>query len=120
MGPLEFLNQELKSLTFFSFGSQSFCNQLEIEFEELGEVEAFWKSIPQDYHREWTLQMRDTIVDGSPSWTLHHIFTNSQGSSNMSNSEFLAKQIESSVQKSTPNPNTKEVVFQFLALAVHL
>lgn len=47
--------------------------ELEIEFENLAEIESFWNSIPAEFQREWTEEMKPFIVDGSTQWTIHHI-----------------------------------------------
>jgi hypothetical protein len=51
-----------------SIGSPESRLELEVEFASLDELEKFWASIPSDLHQEWSRNIADVIIDGSPNW----------------------------------------------------
>lgn len=40
--------------------------QLEVAFDSMAELEAFWDAIPPERHRAWSQRAQHLIVDGSP------------------------------------------------------
>lgn len=40
--------------------------QLEVAFDSMAELEAFWGAIPPERHRAWSQRAQHLIVDGSP------------------------------------------------------
>lgn len=54
-----------------SIGSPESRLELEVEFASLDELERFWGSIPGDLHQEWSQNLADIIVDGSPTWEVY-------------------------------------------------
>ena len=42
-----------------------FCLQLEVVFDSMAELEAFWAAIPPDRHRAWSQRAQHLIVDGA-------------------------------------------------------
>lgn len=45
--------------------------ELEVEFQTLAELEAFWGSIPAEQHKAWSQRMQHYILDGSPAWHIY-------------------------------------------------
>ncbi|CAD7705245.1 unnamed protein product [Ostreobium quekettii] len=46
--------------------------ELEVEFQSFGDLEAFWKRIPQDKQQDWSEGMERLVVDGSPQWSVYY------------------------------------------------
>ncbi|BDA47699.1 hypothetical protein COCOBI_10-5500 [Coccomyxa sp. Obi] len=44
---------------------------MEVDFDTLSELEAFWSSIPQQDHKAWSERARNLIIDGSPQWEVY-------------------------------------------------
>ncbi|KAK9905779.1 hypothetical protein WJX75_006109 [Coccomyxa subellipsoidea] len=44
---------------------------MEVDFDTLAELEAFWSSIPQQDHKAWSERARNLIIDGSPQWEVY-------------------------------------------------
>lgn len=54
-----------------SIGSPESRLELEVEFASLEALEKFWGSIPGDLHQEWSRNVADVIIDGSPTWEVY-------------------------------------------------
>ncbi|EIE23756.1 hypothetical protein COCSUDRAFT_53450 [Coccomyxa subellipsoidea C-169] len=44
---------------------------MEVDFDTLAELEAFWSSIPQQDHKAWSERARNLIINGSPQWEVY-------------------------------------------------
>ena len=45
--------------------------QLEVAFDSMVELDAFWSAIPPERHRAWSQRAQHVIIDGSPQVVLH-------------------------------------------------
>ena len=89
--------------------------QLEVEFESLTGLESFWTSIPADYHRDWTMQMKECVVDGTPQWTVHHVVPTESGGSGVM-SQPTTYEMSPKIQDATLKRMKEQVnVFIFLS-----
>jgi hypothetical protein len=54
-----------------SVGSPESRLELEVAFDTLAELEIFWASIPAEQHQQWSKEMQQLIVHGSPVWEIY-------------------------------------------------
>ena len=45
--------------------------QVEVEFDDLARVEAFWAALPAAEHQAWSQRARNFIIDGTPRWEVY-------------------------------------------------
>ncbi len=44
--------------------------EMEISFDSLAELDAFFAALPAEQHAAWSARLAATVVDGSPHWTV--------------------------------------------------
>lgn len=54
-----------------SIGAPESTLELEVSFDSLAELEAFWAAIPPAQHKAWGQRMQQYIVHGSPQWQVY-------------------------------------------------
>ncbi|KAL4422820.1 hypothetical protein ABPG75_009017 [Micractinium tetrahymenae] len=54
-----------------SIGAPESTLELEVSFDSLADLEAFWAAIPPAQHKAWGQRMQQYIVHGSPQWHVY-------------------------------------------------